>query len=269
MEAYRLYTVVPKLVAFLESLTNWYVRLNRDRMRGTDSITDAEVSLNTTYDVLLDATILLAPVVPFLTDNIYQNLKRALPANDKRLAESVHFVMLSDHDPAALKPDIVLAVENMQRVIQLGRKLREKKNVLQKKPVASVKIMHADAKFHDGIKMLQSYVKEELNVEDVFFTTDMSAISVSAVPNFRKLGKRVGKMMKEVKEACEKLTSEQIREYESKGTITCAASRCPVMSLRSNAAVDRATWKATMTSSSSWTSPRALSWRRSGWAASL
>jgi len=219
MEAYRLYTVVPKLVAFLESLTNWYVRLNRDRMRGTYSIADAEVSLNTAYDVLLDATILLAPVVPFITDLIYQNLQRALPSKDPRKAESVHFVMLSDHDPAALKPDIELAVENMKRVIQLGRKLREKKNAPQKKPVQSIKIMHASEKFHDGIKMLQSYVKEELNVEEVLFTTDMSAVSVTAVPNFRKLGKRVGKMMKEVKEACEKLTTEQIKEYESKGKI--------------------------------------------------
>merc|ERR1719460_662899 len=115
MSAYRLYTVVPKLVAFLESLTNWYVRLNRDRMRGTESIKDAEVSLNTAYDVLLDATILLAPVVPFITDLIYQNLKRALPAKDTRLAESVHFVMLSKADEAALKPDIELAVERMQQ----------------------------------------------------------------------------------------------------------------------------------------------------------
>merc|ERR1719316_2577095 len=108
----------------------------------------------------------------------------------------------------------------MKRVIQLGRKLREKKNAPQKKPVQSIKIMHADKNFHEDIKMLQSYVKEELNVEDVLFTTDMSEISVTAVPNFRKLGKRVGKMMKEVKEACEKLTTEQIREYESTGKIT-------------------------------------------------
>merc|ERR1719502_1848507 len=128
--------------------------------------------------------------------------------------------MLSQPDVAALKPDIELAVENMQRVIQLGRILREKQKVPQKKPVQSIKIMHADSKFHDDIKMLQSYLSEELNVEEVLFTTDMSAISVTAAPNFRKLGKRVGKMMKEVKEACAKLTSEQIREFEEKGTIT-------------------------------------------------
>eukprot|EP00439_Symbiodinium_sp_Y106_P005573 s1623_g1.t1 len=98
MEAYRLYTVVPQLVDFLEDLTNWYVRLNRDRMRGSNGLEEAFTSLSALYEVLLNVTVCLAPVVPFITEHIYQNLARALPDGHPLKAKSVHWVMIPEPD---------------------------------------------------------------------------------------------------------------------------------------------------------------------------
>ena len=93
-----------------------YVRLNRDRMRGSEGEEAAKASLGTLYDVMLDSTILLAPIVPFITETIYQNLSRALPEKDARKAASVHFVMIPKPDQAAMRPDIERAVGRMQQV---------------------------------------------------------------------------------------------------------------------------------------------------------
>lgn len=71
MEHYRLYTIVPSLVNFLEQLTNWYVRLNRMRFKGDVSNEDWKVSLNVLFDVLLTISILMSPYVPFITESFY------------------------------------------------------------------------------------------------------------------------------------------------------------------------------------------------------
>jgi len=220
LDAYRLYTVVPKLVKFLEDLTNWYVRLNRERMRGKEGEAEARASLSALYDVMLDATILLSPVVPFITELIYQNLSRALPESDPRKKQSVHFVMMPEHDSKGMRPDIEIAVTRMQSVVVLARVLREKKSVSMKTPVKSLVIMNEDEKFLKDVKLLESYVKEELNVRDLTYKNDMSTVSLQASPNFREIGKRAGKEMKNLTNAVKALTTAQIREYEKNQKIT-------------------------------------------------
>lgn len=78
MEKYKLYTVVPKVLSFLENLTNWYVRLNRNRLKGEISESDWLCSLNVLFEVILNANILIAPYAPYITDNMYQNMKMCM-----------------------------------------------------------------------------------------------------------------------------------------------------------------------------------------------
>lgn len=77
MEKYRLYTVVPKLLSFLENLTNWYVRLNRLRLKGESE--DWLVALNVLFEVIHNANVLMAPYAPFLTEMMYDNMKKVMP----------------------------------------------------------------------------------------------------------------------------------------------------------------------------------------------
>ena len=94
MEAYRLYTVVPRLVDMIEQLTNWYIRMNKDRFSGGSGDDDRKLSLCTLYEVLLIMCRMMAPLTPFFVESQYSNLKRALSA-DEQLG-SVHFDMIPE-----------------------------------------------------------------------------------------------------------------------------------------------------------------------------
>lgn len=220
LEAYRLYTVVPRLVAFLEDLTNWYVRLNRERMRGVNGADEAHTSLSTLYTVLLNVTVLLAPITPFITEMIFGNLAKALPEGHPMKARSVHFVMIPEPDMAALNPEIMTAVSRMQSIVMLSRTCRMRRNVGLKKPIKSVTLINKNPDFVKDLKTLESYLLEEINVVEVVHSTDTSKAKVSAVPNFKILGKKLGGDMKAVKAAIEKLSHEQVLEFEEKGEIT-------------------------------------------------
>jgi isoleucyl-tRNA synthetase len=219
LEAYRLYTVVGRLVNFLEDLTNWYVRLNRDRMKGGNGPEDALLSLCTLYDVLLNSCILLAPYTPFITELLYQNLARALPEGHPLKCKSVHWVMIPDYDPEALNPDVLLAVERLQSVVELGRTCRERKKVGQRTPLKGMTLLNKGDAFMKDIKSLEAYLKEELNVMDVKYSTDTSKVVLSPALNFKALGKKLGKDMKIVQEAVKNLSQEELQGFDTKGYI--------------------------------------------------
>jgi len=222
MDAYRLYTVVPRLTQLLEEVTNWYVRLNRDRMRGISGQEESLTALCTLYELLLNLTILMAPVTPFITEMIYQNLSRALPEGHPLKAKSVHFVMVPEYDPTFLDEGIVRAVERMQGIVELGRTCREHRKVSVKMPLLSMTLYNKDQVFVDDIKRIQAYVEEELNVVEVKYVLEDSAdrIAYNATLNFKALGKKCGGKMKEVQNAAKNLTVEELAQFEKTGVIT-------------------------------------------------
>ena len=114
MDSYRLYTVVKKLLTFLDQLTNWYVRLNRPRLKGDNGIEDQLTSLNILFDVLLNTTIMLSCFTPFLSDYIYLNMKNGINQDDKSLyAESVHFLRTPEFDQGLLNETIERQISRM------------------------------------------------------------------------------------------------------------------------------------------------------------
>jgi len=220
MEAYRLYTVVPRLLSLLEDLTNWYVRLNRDRMRGNSGREEALTSLCTLYDVLLNLCVLMAPVTPFITEMIYLNLSRALSDGHPMKCKSVHFVMIPDADTEALDPEITQAISRMQSVVELGRTCREHKKVTLKRPLRSMVVMNKDPSFIKDVQNLSKYLEEELNVVKIDFREDAEQVTWSATLNFKALGKKLGKDMKAVKEAVENLPQKELATFHQEGKIT-------------------------------------------------
>merc|ERR1719203_342289 len=224
MDAYRLYTVVARLTRLLEDLTNWYVRLNRDRMRGFNGEEEALTALNTLYELLLNLSVLLAPVTPFITEMIYQNLARALPDGNPMKQKSVHFVMVPEHDPKVLDADIQRAVERMQGIVELGRECRAHRKVGLKMPLRSMSVYNKDPGFIADMKRLQAYVAVELNVLEVKYMMEDSSdhVSYTATLDFRVLGKKLGKSMKAVQEAAKNLTPEEYAQFEATGVVTIA-----------------------------------------------
>ena len=94
MEAYRLYTVVPRLVDMIEQLCNWYIRMNKDRFSGGSGDDDRQASLCTLYEVLITMCKMMAPLTPFFVEALYQNLKKALPPAEQH--GSIHFDMIPE-----------------------------------------------------------------------------------------------------------------------------------------------------------------------------
>ena len=103
---YKLYNVVPPLIKFLENLTNWYVRLNRNRIKGEVDDMNMEVSLNILFDVLLKVNVLMSPVVPYITDMMYQNMKLVIDKNSKMNQPSIHLVFIPDVNEKLLNPKV-------------------------------------------------------------------------------------------------------------------------------------------------------------------
>jgi isoleucyl-tRNA synthetase len=114
MDNYRLYNVVKHMLQFLEQLTNWYVRLNRSRMKGEDGPQEQFTSLNTLFDVLLNSTIMMSCITPFLSEYIYNNMRNGIHQADPLYAESIHFLSIPNCQEALINERIEKMVDRMQ-----------------------------------------------------------------------------------------------------------------------------------------------------------
>ena len=113
MDNYRLYTVVPRLLGFLEQLTNWYVRLNRNRLKGDLGEENTITSLNVLYEAILKVSLLMAPFTPFLTEMLYQNLRNCLREESELMEKSIHFVSMPKADDKFVDENIDAAMKHM------------------------------------------------------------------------------------------------------------------------------------------------------------
>ncbi|KAI9276036.1 isoleucyl-tRNA synthetase [Sporodiniella umbellata] len=216
MAAYRLYTVVPRLLAIIEDLTNWYVRFNRRRLKGENGLEEAKSSMNTLYEVLFTLCLTMAPFTPFLTENMYQNLKSFTPKDPNVVDNrSIHFLEFPQIRQEYFDPEIERAVSRMQAVIELGRTIRERKNISLKTPLKELVVIHNDAQYHSDVKALESYVLEELNVRELVITSDEDKYGVKykAEADWKVMGQKYKKDSMKIKKGLPEISSEQIKEF--------------------------------------------------------
>ena len=190
MEHYRLYTIVQELLSFLDKVTNWYIRLNRGRIKGDLDLEDWVNSLNVLYITLLNLVILLSPFIPFITEFIYQNLRNGLKEGPL-LEKSIHFLRMPLYDEKLLDDKIERVMNNMISVIELGRKLREKEKISLKKPVAKLFVINYDQEFLNNLKIVEKYIIEELNVNDIeYIQEEETYIKLGVKPEFEVVFRR-------------------------------------------------------------------------------
>ena len=218
MEGYRLYNVVPGLFAFIEDLTNWYIRLNRGRFWGEDISADKIAAYSTLYEVLMELSKVMAPFAPFLSEHLYQSLAQL--AGQPAQPNSVHLCDYPEAEAVKVKPALETAVERMQQVILLGRQKREEVKIGLRTPLSRLTIVNSDTALLEDMRSLEGYVRDELNVQSVEYSADESAyIELYAKPNFPLLGKRLGKRMKAFAGVIANLDIVQISELQSNGDI--------------------------------------------------
>lgn len=226
MKAYRLYTVVPRLLQLIDQLTNWYIRFNRKRLKGENGVEDCLAALNTLFESLFTLCRTMAPFTPFLVETMYQNLKvfMDIDENDKTDRRSVHFLDFPTLRSEYFNPEIERAVAAMQSVIELGRVIRERHTLGLKTPLKELVVLHSDPIYRNDIKSLELYIKEELNVRTLTITDDESKYGVlyRAQADFKVLGLKLKKDLPKVKKALTELSSEQVKAFLSSEFIEVA-----------------------------------------------
>lgn len=216
MAAYRLYTVVPRLLELIDNTTNWYIRFNRKRLKGELGLDDTQHALNTLFEVLYTLVRGLAPFTPFLTDNIYKRLLPHIPthlrAEDSR---SVHFLSFPEVREELFDEVVERRVDRMQRVIELARISRERRAIGLKSPLKTLIVIHQDQQFLEDVKSLQGYILEELNVRDLVLSSDEAKYNVeySVSADWPTLGKKLKKDAQKVKKALPSLSSDDVKKF--------------------------------------------------------
>ena len=221
MKAYRLYTVVPRLLKFMDDLTNWYVKMNRTRLKGGKGAAEAALSIRVLFQVLMTLVRSMAPFTPMFCELLYLNLRHMLPPAERE--SSVHFLPFPQANLAALDERMELKVARMQALIEKGRAARDKRGISLRTPVRAVKVICPDKELLADLEQLQGYIKDELNVRAVTTTTEEGGnLTRSAAPDNTILGKRLGKEFRAVGQAIKTLTNEQLTEYERNGQLEVA-----------------------------------------------
>ncbi len=185
--------------SFVDQLSNWYVRRNRRRFWKSTDAADKRSAYLTLYECLEGLNRLLAPFIPFLTEEIYQNLVRSVRP-DAPL--SVHMcawpAINADHDDATLLYEIGV----VQKVVGLARAARSQSGVRTRQPLSRLLVRTPDDKAANALEEHRDQVLEELNVKTIeFIARDAGLVSYRIKPNLPRIGKRYGKLIPHIRKA--------------------------------------------------------------------
>ena len=217
MEGYKLYNVVPALFTFIEDLTNWYIRLNRSRFWGEGLSQDKKEAYSTLYTAVKELSVAMAPFSPFLSEYIYQELKKF---GQLDLIGSVHHCSYPLPNEDFIDSTLEDAMGRMQQIILLGRQKRNKTNIKVKTPLSKLTVIHKDQELLKEISNLEGYIKAELNVKELLYSENEGQfIKLYAKPNSPVLGKRFGKDFGKIRKAISELTAEDLMNLEERGEI--------------------------------------------------
>ena len=209
-EEYDLNKVVRALVVFVsDDLSNWYIRRNRNRFWASELDNSKKAVYKTTYNVLVGLSKMIAPIVPFVAENLYTKL------TDE---ESVHLADFPKYDDGLIDLKLEEKMDTVRDLISLGRKIREDVKIKVREPLSEVIL---DKKQEKLIGDLTTLIEEELNVKKVVFTNEIdSYINFEIKPNFKVCGKLFGSNIKLLTEYLENLDKETIKRLENDEVIT-------------------------------------------------
>lgn len=220
------------LMKMLDDLTNWYVRMNRARLKGAQGAQEAQVALSVLLQVLKTVTLVMAPLAPLTSEHMYLNLRPLLPEEER--GPSIHLLPfppgVAKGTQGAAAPSgehtadtLAQHVGAMQRVIVAGRTARDRRQLSLKIPAKSATVLVNSDEQVQGLEMLRAYVTAELNLRElVVQTADRNDTKLEATPDARQLGKRLGTKFKPVAAAVKALPSLTVRELRDQGQVSVA-----------------------------------------------
>ena len=199
MENYQLTNAPRAIEAFVDDLSNWYVRRSRDRFWGAEAGPDKQAAYATLYEVLVTVAKLAAPFVPFLADELYRNLVGSL---DTDAPLSVHLAEYPVADVSLKDAQLETDMAFIREVISMGHAARNRSGIKTRQPLAEITIGGLSDAEKATVHHLAELVYDELNVKAIVFTEELDAFAqVTLKPNFRVLGPKYGKGVQAIAKA--------------------------------------------------------------------
>ena len=214
MENYYLYEVIPPLISFIDELTNWYVRSNRKRFwkeKGVDDL-DKINAFKTLHEVLLEFSKTMAPVLPFICEQIYQGL---VEEEDT----SIHYENYPVADNNLINIQLEKEISTAKDVIRSARNIRLNVEMPNKQPLRSLKIVTKDTSLQNEIKNVEHIILNELNVKEIIFENNISEwVKYVCKPNYQELGPKLGKDVNKLKSELDSLNQDEIAQIIEAGS---------------------------------------------------
>jgi len=204
-----------------EHLSNWYIRLSRRRFWKGEMTDDKRAAYETLYTCLETLAQLMSPVAPFFSDWLYRNLT----ITDAYAEQSVHLTLWNEADQGLIDTDLNERMVYAQNISSMVLSLRKKSGINVRQPLEKILIPSLSGDFEQKISKVADYILSETNVKNIEFITDTHGIVKKKLkPNFKSLGKKVGKDMSLVKQALENSNQDDIQRLENDGFIIVVGS---------------------------------------------
>jgi isoleucyl-tRNA synthetase len=201
-----------------ENLSNWYVRLNRKRYWGGEYDKDKVAAYQTLYTCLEKVSMLAAPIAPFYMDRLFTDLNNT---TGRYREDSVHLALFPDYDEALIDKDLEERMDIAQKVSSMILGLRRKVSLRVRQPLAKIMLPVPDETFRKRFDAVKDLILAEVNVKDVEYIDDTASIVKKKIkPNFKTLGPRYGKLMKDISKVISELTGPEIAMFEKNGAYT-------------------------------------------------
>ncbi|KAK7194055.1 isoleucyl-tRNA synthetase [Novymonas esmeraldas] len=211
MGLYHLYNVVPGILRFVVDLSNWYVRMNRRRMKNSTDQEDRSQALSTMLYVLFAVSRIVGHIAPFVAEMLYQHIKPLLPANEQ--VDSVHYLMIPEVDASFDDSDLERAMSRMMKIVDLARVLRDQMVIPIKRPVRQVVIVHPEQEYLDDVRKVAAYIKDEVNAFDVVLSSGEEYIETKLDACFDVLGKKYRKEMPAIRKGIQNMTADDVAAF--------------------------------------------------------
>jgi isoleucyl-tRNA synthetase len=204
LRAYDVGALVSATDRFVDDLSTWYLRRSRRRFSRSASPEDRRAAFATLYECLLTLARTVAPVMPFLAEELYQNLVRSW---DRDAPESIHLTPYPEADLTRVDPELEAEMALAQDIVRLGRSARTEAGIRVRQPLAAITVCRGETGIELSTELCEE-IADELNVKEVQFAAEVAAFARRVVrPNPKLLGPRLGRELPEVSRAL------QAREY--------------------------------------------------------
>ena len=218
-EAYEPTKAIRAIQDFVvDELSNWYVRLNRKRFWKSEQGPDKQAAYQTLYTCLITIAKLAAPVAPFYTEQLYQDLN---PTRQHEAALSVHLTDFPKADVGAINPALENKMHQAQTIVSLVHSLRKKHRLKVRQPLAQLMLPISEEVVKEQIASLEALIQAEVNVKKITYSQDTTSVVTQKIkPNFPVLGQRHGTHMKALTQAIAQLGQSEIQALAQNNTLT-------------------------------------------------